>query len=45
MVNYFKILVGPSNLNILNINIIMVKDNNNKIVTMWQKVFYTLCMY
>ena len=34
MVNYFKILVGPSNLNILNINIIMVKDNNNKIVTM-----------
>lgn len=34
MVNYFKILVGPSNLNVLNVNITMVKDNNNKIVTM-----------
>lgn len=42
-------VVGSSNLSVLNVKIIMSKiiivKDNNKIVTMWQKVLYTLCIY
>lgn len=42
-------VVGSSNLSVLNVKIIMYKiiivKDNNKIVTMWPKVLYTLCIY